>query len=72
MSTLPRVFGGHFRVVPTYILEQIDKLLDEQIALVPEAEADREHLKDQLLDHVDQYGVVPDFKIVPNEVTENE
>lgn len=63
MSAFPRVFGGHFRVIPTDILEKVDRLLDEQIALVPDAERDRETLKSSILDYVDEHGVIPQFSI---------
>mgnify|MGYP000305380990 CR=1 FL=1 len=63
MSAFPRVFGGHFRVIPTDILEKVDKLLDEQIALVPDAAKDRETLKSSILDYVDEHGVIPQFSI---------
>ncbi len=67
MSAFPKVFGGMFRVIPTGILERVDRMLDEQIALVPDAAKDREFLKQQILDEVDRTGVVPDFSIVPRD-----
>lgn len=67
MSAFPKVFGGHFRVIPTGILERVDRMLDEQIALVPDAAKDREFLKGQILDEIDRTGVVPQFSIVPRD-----
>lgn len=67
VSAFPKVFGGMFRVVPTHILERIDALLDEQIALVPAAGPDREFLKSQILDYVDRTGVIPEFSLVPRD-----
>lgn len=71
MSQFPEVFAGAFRVIPTYILEQIDRVLDAEIEKVPAAAPDREFLKDQLLDHVDQYGVIPEFTLVRQEPKDN-
>ncbi len=67
MSAFPKIFGGHFRVIPTAILERVDAMLDEQIALVPDAAKDREFLKQQILDEVDATGVIPSFSIVPRD-----
>ena len=67
MSAFPKVFGGMFRVIPTGILERVDAMLDEQIALVPDAAKDREFLKQQILDEVDRTGVIPQFSIVPRD-----
>ncbi len=67
MSAFPKVFGGMFRVIPTGILERVDALLDEQIALVPDAAKDREFLKQQILDEVDRTGAIPEFSIVPRD-----
>lgn len=70
MSAFPKVFGGMFRVIPTQVLERIDALLDEQIALVPDAAKDREALRAQILDEVDRTGVIPEFSIVPRDPAE--
>ena len=67
MSAFPKVYGGMFRVIPTAILEKVDALLDAQLALVPEAAPDREFLKQQILDHIDQTGNIPEFAIVPRD-----
>ncbi len=64
MSAFPKVFGGHFRVIPTAILERVDRMLDEQLANAPaDAVKDRETLKGQILDYIDEHGVIPEFTI---------
>lgn len=70
MAAFPKVFGGMFRVIPTAILERVDALLDEQIALVPDAAKDREFLKSQILDEVDRTGAIPEFSIIPRDPAE--
>lgn len=50
-------------VVPNYIRDAIHKKLDEQIALHPDAEKDREALYSQLLAYVNEHGVIPDFSL---------
>ena len=52
-----------FRIVPTYILDEINAKLDVEIAKHPDAEKDRDALRAQLVDYVDQHGVVPDFTL---------
>lgn len=67
MTVFPKVFGGVFRVIPTAILERVDAMLDDQIARVPDAAKDREFLKQQILDHIDATGNIPEFSIVPRD-----
>ena len=57
-----------FYAVPNYIIEEIDRKLDEAIAQVPEAECDREALRSQLLDYVNEHGNVPEFSLAKAEV----
>lgn len=67
MTVFPKVFGGVFRVVPNYLLEKVDALLDAQLARVPDAAKDREFLKQQIIDHIDATGDIPEFSIVPRD-----
>jgi hypothetical protein len=52
-----------FYVVPNYIHEEIERKLDAAITACPDAAKDREALRAQLLDHLNEYGVVPDFSL---------
>ena len=53
--------------VPNYIRDQINAKLDAAIAEVPEAEKDREVLYQQLLQYLDEHGVIPDFSLARKE-----
>jgi hypothetical protein len=50
-------------IVPNCLRRELESRLDEQIALHPGAAKDREHLYSQLLEYVNEYGVVPDFSL---------
>jgi hypothetical protein len=48
--------------VPTYLLDEIDTALDEEMP--PEAtDEDRDALRRELLAYVAEHGVVPDFTV---------
>lgn len=50
-------------IVPNYLRRELESRLDEQIMLHPDAAKDREELYSQLLDYVNEYGVIPDFSL---------
>ena len=51
-------------VVPNYLKDAINKKLDEVFKSLPqEAQKDRGNLYNQLLQAVDKYGYIPEFKI---------
>ena len=54
-----------FVVVPDYIFDEINAKLDAAIKNHPDAEADRDTLRSQLIDFVDIHGYVPDFDLAP-------
>lgn len=54
-------------IVPNYLKRELESRLDEQIILHPGAKKDREALYQQLLDYVNEYGVIPDFSLSPKE-----
>lgn len=53
-----------FLVIPNSLRDEINRRLDEQIALAPDAEADREVLYNQLVHYFNENGVIPDFSLV--------
>ena len=57
--------GVMFVVVPDYIFDEINAKLDAAIKNHPDAEADRDTLRSQLIDFVDVHGYVPDFDLAP-------
>ena len=54
-------------IVPNVLSDAINKKLDAAFEKVPEAAKDRDVLYHKLLEYFDEYGVVPDFDVVPNE-----
>jgi len=58
-----------FRIVPNYLADQLNGLLDAEIAKCPDAAKDRDVLYGQLLDYVDAHGVVPQFSLSPAQVS---
>lgn len=50
-------------ILPNYISAEIDRRLDEEIAKHPNAAPDRELFRQQLINYVDEHGVVPDFSL---------
>lgn len=52
-----------FYVVPNYIGDEIDRVLDKALADVPDAIKDRPVLRSQLIDHFAKHGVIPEFSI---------
>lgn len=55
-------------IVPNTLRDAIHRKLDEQIALNPDAEKDREPLYSQLLDYFNEHGVIPDFSLAKKDV----
>jgi hypothetical protein len=56
-------------IVPTYLLEEINKKLDEAIENCPQAEKERDSLRARILGFVDENGYIPDIKLIPILVT---
>jgi hypothetical protein len=52
-------------VVPEYLRQELERRLDEQIALCPVAAVDRDELYRQLLAYVNEHGTIPDFSLAP-------
>jgi len=52
-----------FYVVPDSLRLAIEEKLDAEIAKVPEAAPDREHLYGQLLAYFNDHGVIPEFTL---------
>lgn len=52
-------------VIPDYICEEIDRKLDEEIKKNPDAEKDRQILREQLIEYVNQHGIIPEFSLQP-------
>ena len=52
-----------FYVVPNHLRDELQKRLDAQIVLHPDAEKDRDFLYSQLLEYVNEHGAVPDFSL---------
>jgi len=50
-------------IVPNYLADEINARLDAQIALHPDAEADRDIFYSQLLSFFDEHGTIPDFSL---------
>jgi hypothetical protein len=59
-----------FYVVPNDLSDEIYRRIDEQIALVPGAAADREFFYRALLDHFNEHGVIPGFSLVRKDAAE--
>jgi hypothetical protein len=55
--------------VPTYIIDEINQKLDAAFRECPEAAKDRDVLYQQLLDYVDEHGVIPDFSLTKKEAS---
>lgn len=55
-----------FYILPNYIGDEIDRLLDAQIEKVPGAAKDRDVLRGQLIDYFADHGVIPDFSLAKN------
>lgn len=56
-----------FVIIPNYIDEEIDRRLDAAIKEHPGAAADREVLRQQLVDYFAVTGLVPDFSLQKKE-----
>lgn len=54
-----------FYVVPDYLSDRLNELLDEEISKCPDATKDRDHLYKQLLSYVNKYGTIPNFSLAP-------
>lgn len=54
-------------VVPNYLAAEINALLDAEIAKVPDAAKDRDVLYSQILEYVNDHGVLPQFSLVKRE-----
>ena len=54
-----------FTIVPDYVHDAINALLDRELARCPSAAADRDYLYGVLLDHFDRNGVLPAFELRP-------
>lgn len=54
-------------IVPDPLRDAINEKLDAAIKLCPEAETERERLFRELLEHFNEHGVVPDFKLALKE-----
>lgn len=50
-------------IVPNELRDAINKKLDQEIALQPDAAADREYLYNQILGYFSEYGRMPDFTL---------
>lgn len=51
-------------IIPTALVGALNKRLDEEITKHPEAARDRDIFYRQLLDYVNEHGIVPDFSLV--------
>jgi hypothetical protein len=56
-----------FVIVLDFVHDAINSALDKALADIPEAEASRRHLYEQLLDYYNEHGELPEFGIVKNE-----
>ena len=54
---------GRIVIVPDELYEALQSRLDAEIAKVPDAAKDRDHLYRQLLAYVDEHGKIPDFSL---------
>lgn len=54
---------GRTVIVPNYIANAINRKLDEQFKLHPNAEKDHEFLYKQLISYFDEHGVIPEFTL---------
>lgn len=59
-------------IVPNLLSDTINEKLDAAFKKVPEAEKDRDFLYHQLLKYFDEYGVVPEFDLVPHTIFHQE
>lgn len=50
-------------LVPNELHDAINAELNKVIAAAPAAEADRDYFYNELLNHYDRYGVIPDFRL---------
>lgn len=50
-------------IVPNALRDAINARLDEVTAAAPAAAADREYFYNELLNHYDRYGVIPNFRL---------
>lgn len=50
-------------IVPNSLRDAINERLNTQIAIHPDAEADRDALYSMLLEYFDEHGVIPDFSL---------
>ena len=56
-----------FVIVPNILRDKIYEKIDEQLEKVPEAREGREIFYQQLIDYFDEHGIIPDFKIIPKQ-----
>lgn len=52
-----------FVIIPNDLRDQIYAAIDEQLQFVPEAKPDREHFYQTLLNHYNEFGVIPEFSL---------
>jgi hypothetical protein len=52
--------------VPNYLLDEIDAKLDAELEKHPAAAPDRELFRAQLIEYLDEHGVIPDFSLSRN------
>ena len=52
--------------IPNYLQDELNKRLDAEFVKCPEAEKDRGALYAQLIEYVDEHGVIPDFSLAKN------
>jgi len=54
-------------IVPDYIYNTIDEMLDREFEKYPDAEKDRRVLRSWLLGFVNEHGYIPDFTLQPKD-----
>lgn len=52
-----------FVIIPNDLRDQIYAAIDAQLQFVPEAKPDREHFYQTLLNHYNEFGVIPEFSL---------
>lgn len=57
------VESGGFYVVPNYLADELNRRLDAEIVRHPNAAKDRAFFYSQLLNYVNEHGVIPDFSL---------